>query len=309
MGLVSCTFVIVDDAIPANALEDVVARVFSEDGETFVTQGQTDADGELVLELEDETTYWVRFFKIGYQFDSRLTIEVDSAAVSNTFDVEGVNLTVLPPSTVPQLCRVSGYVRGADFAPRKGIRITFSLTGKPRVVAGEVMVVQDVIVVSDSRGWIEVELVRDGVYDCVIDGMDDEVARVVVPDRTSVSLTELAFPYIASLSYTQDDVEVEEVELAVDETLEVEALVTLSSGVVTPYELDDDTEREAGNFIALTVADPLIVEAMLSGSTLTLVGLTAGTTTITAEVVDGTETDRLPEPTRDLVTLTVTVTE
>jgi len=308
MSLVSTTFVVSDDAIPPNTLESVVVRVFSEDGETFVTEGETDEGGELVLELEDTTTYWVRFFKIGYRFDSQRTVDVDSGAASNTFDVEAIDLTVLPPSTVPELCRVSGYLRGADLAPKKGLRVTFSLTGKPRVVAGEVMVVQDVMAVSDKNGWMEVELVRGGVYDCVIDGMDDSVARVVVPDRTSVKLTELIFPYIYGLTYEVDGDEVDAVEIAVDETLDVTATVQLSSGVETPYELDDGTEREAGNFVQITVEDPSIASAVLSGSTLTLVGIAAGTTTVTAEIADGVETERTPEPTRSLTTLTITVT-
>jgi hypothetical protein len=306
--MVSVTFVITDDAIPANELEGVVVRIFSEDGETFVTQGETDEDGELVLELEDATTYWVRFFKIGYQFKSKLTVDVDSGASSNTFDVEGTDLTILAPSTVPQLCRVGGYTRDAALAPKGGIRITFSLTGKPRVVAGQAIVVQDLIGVSDSDGWLEVELVRSGVYDVVVDGIDDSVYRVVVPDRTSCSLTELIWPYIAELVYSLDGEETTSVGLEVDEELAVVATVILSSGLETPYELDDSTEREAGNFVSLAVEDPDVVEAALDGNTLTLAGKAAGTTTITAEVIGGVETNRLPEPTRYLATLTVTVT-
>lgn len=304
---VSCTFVVADDQTPPGALEDVVVRVFSEDGLTFVTQGQTDEDGELVLELEDDTTYWVRFFKIGYQFESRLTVGADSAAASNTFDVEGVDLTVLPPSTVPELCRASGYVRGADLTPRAGIRFTFSLTGKPRVVAGQVMVVQDLITQSDKDGWIEVELVRGGVYDLVVSTIEDAVYRVVVPDRTSVSMTELVWPYIYGLTYEIDDAEVESVTLDVDETVELDAFVRLSNGVVTPIELDDGQVFYTDSYVELTTTDPGVVTATLAHGVLTLVGVAAGTTTITAAVREDVETDRLPAPTRSLVTLTVVV--
>lgn len=305
--MVSVTLVVADDQIPANALEDVVVRVFSEDGLTFVTQGLTDADGELVLEL-DEATYWARFFKLGYQFESRLTVEVDAGASSNTFDVEAVDLTILPPSTVPSLCKASGYVRGPDLAPKAGIRLVFSLTGKPRIVAGQVMVVQDLITVSDEDGWVEVELVRGGVYDCVVDGMDDSVFRVVVPDRTSVALTELVWPYIASLTYSIDDVTVDEVEVAAGESTTVTATTQLSSGVTTPYELDDGTTRSTASWIHLDIADPTVASFTLSDDVLTITGIAAGTTEITAEVVPDIETERIPVPTRSLATLTVTVT-
>jgi len=307
--MVSCTFVVADDAVPTNALQDVVVRVFSEDGATFVTQGTTDEDGELVLELEDATTYWVRFFKIGYQFESKLLVDADSGASSNVFDVEAVDLVTLPPSTVPCLCRASGYVRGADYAPRAGIRITFSLTGKPRVVAGEVLVVQDVITVSDAHGWVEVELVRDGVYDCVVDGIDDAVYRVIVPDRTSVRLTELVWPYVAALSYSEGGEDVDALELAVDGSITLDATVTLSSGVTTPYELDDGATRSAGDFVTLTVSDPAVASAMLSGDVLTVVGHLPGTAVVTAAVAENVETCRIPEPTRTFSTLTIVVSE
>lgn len=302
--MVPVTLVVTDDAIPTGtALEDVVVRVYSEDGVTFVTEGQTDEDGELVLDLEDATTYWVRFFKIGYRFESQRTIDVDSAASSNTFDVEATDLTTLPPSAVPELCRASGYVRGPGLAPRPGIRFTFTMTGNPRVVAGQVIVVEDLIARSDADGWIEVELVRTGVYDCVVDGRDDVVFRVVVPDRSAVSITELVWPYVAALEYSTDEVEIE-----VGEETEVEATVTLSSGVETPYELDDGTPGTVGTFVTLSVEDEDIASATLDGATLTVVGKAAGTTTVTASVQEDVEAARYPEPTRALATLTITVT-
>jgi hypothetical protein len=152
--MVPITFSVADDTIPTGAaLEDVVVRVYSEDGTLFVTEGQTDEDGELVLDLEDATTYWVRFFKIGYRFESQRTIDVDSSASSNTFDVGATDLTTFPPSAIPELCRASGYVSGPDLAPRSGIRFTFTMTGVPRIVAGRAIVVEDLIAKSDADGW------------------------------------------------------------------------------------------------------------------------------------------------------------
>ena len=308
--MVPVTFVIVDDSVDESPLEDVVVRVYSEDGLTFVTQAQTDEDGTLVLDLEDATTYWVRFFKIGYQFQSKLTVEVDSGASSNTFDVTATDLTELPPSTVPTLCRASGYLAGADLHPREGITVTFTLTGKPRVVSGVAMVLQDLIAKTDENGWIEVELVRGGIYDCVVAGQDDTVYRVVVPDRTSVSFTELVWPYVAELAYQVDGEDVTEVEVAVDETVEVQTFVRLSSGVLTPFKYDGDSEwTDIGSFVELTYSDDATAVVTLSQGTLSIQGAVAGSTTISAEIRDGVEVERLPEPTRTLPSLTITVTE
>jgi len=308
--MVPVTFVIVDDSVDESPLEDVVVRVYSEDGLTFVTQAQTDEDGTLVLDLEDATTYWVRFFKIGYQFQSKLTIEVDSGASSNTFDVTATDLTELPPSTVPTLCRASGYLAGADLHPREGITVTFMLTGKPRVVSGVAMVLQDLIAKTDENGWIEVELVRGGIYDCVVAGQDDTVYRVVVPDKTSVSFTELVWPYVVELAYQVDGEDVTEVEVAVDETVEVQTFVRLSSGVLTPFKYDGDSEwTDIGSFVELTYSDDAAAVVTLSQGTLSIQGAVAGSTTISAEIRDGVEVERLPEPTRTLPSLTITVTE
>lgn len=304
MALVSTTLVVSDDALPANLLEDVTVRYLSEDGLTLVTQGITDANGELTLDLEDVTTYWVRFFKLGYAFPTRLFIDVDSGASSNIFDATATDLQVLPPSTVPYLCKASGYVRGGDLAPKPGISFTFSLTGRPRVVGGQAMIPQDLIAKSDADGWLEVELVRGGVYDLVIAGMDDTVYRVVIPDRTSIELTQLIWPYAATLEYSATSATV-----AVGESVEVTATVTLSSGVQTPYTLDDKQVMGPGNFVRFFIADGSIIDVNVStDGTVTLTGKKAGTTTITSEVVPDVEAIHFPEPTRDFASLVVTVT-
>lgn len=305
MNTTSVTLVTADDLVPTgNPLEDVTVRVYTEDGATFVTEGVTDEDGELVLELEDATTYWVRFFKIGYRFPSQLLVDVDSGASSNTFDVEAVDLTILPPATVPYLCRASGFVRGGDMAPKPGVKLTFMGTGKPRVVYGQVIVVQDVIVQSDEDGWVEVDLVRNGFYDVVVDGLDDTVERVAVPDRGSVSIVELIWPYVAALEYDAG----ESVGVDVGDDVVVTATTTLSSGVTTPFTMDNEKKATStATFIRLTVTDPLVCTINLVDDTLTIHGKAAGTTTITAEVVPNKDVERLPEPTRDFTTLTVTV--
>lgn len=304
--MVSVTFSITDNTKPTGAaLEDVTVRVFSEDGETFVTQGTTDEDGELVLELTDETTYWVRFFKVGYQFASKLTVDVDSSESSNTFDVEGTDLLEYPPSTNEYLCRASGYVRGADWAPRAGLRMTFMLTGEPRVVADQVMVSSDLITESDDDGWIEVELVQGGTYDVIVQGMDDEVQRVQVPELQAISITHLIWPYTQTLEYGSSSVTV-----AVDEEEEVSATVTLSSGVTTPFTMDSGDRYSARSFLKFKVEDEDICGITWDDDdNVVIEGKKAGSTTITATVNEDAEVTRLPEPTRSIAELTVTVTE
>lgn len=303
------TFSVTEEAIPAlsgGALEGVTVRVYSEDGLTFVTQGTTDSDGELVLELADLTTYWVRFFKETYSFDTRLLIDVDSGESSNTFDVEGQYLLDYPPSANTYLCRASGYVRGADWAPKPGVIFTFMLTGKPRVVAGQVMVAGDVTVQSKQDGWVEVELVRNSTYDVLIpDLADDTPMRVQVPDSGAVSITELIWPYIAQLDYSPTSLS-----LAIDEEEKVTTTVTLSSGVTTPFEMDGGDLFYARSFLQFSLSDDSIVNMRWSpdDDALLIEGKKAGTTTLTATIREDAEADRKPDPTRSLASLTITVT-
>ncbi len=304
---VSVTFSVTQKQLPhysGDALENVIVRVFSEDGETFVTQGTTDEDGQLILELADLTTYWVRFFLEEYAFDPRLTIDVDSGASSNEFDVEGQYLAELAPSATNYLCRVQGTVLGAHGAPVSGVRFTFSLTGKPRVVGGRVMVISDVIVESDSDGWVEVELVRNGSYDCVVMGLEDTVYRVQVPDTDACRVTDLIWFYIAELSWDPD-----EVTLAAGDEEEVSPTVTLSSGTTTPFEMDGDDWFYARSFLDFAIADEGIATYEWNeDDTMTITGVAAGTTTITATVKEDAESKREPSPTRSLASLTITVT-
>ena len=308
--MVPVTLLVTDDSIAQVAVGDVVVRFYSEDGSGFITQAQTDEAGELTLDLEDATTYWVRFFKIGYQFASKLAIDVSSGAASNTFDVEAVDLTVLPPATSPILCRASGFLAGGDLVPRKGITLTFMLTGSPRIAAGRVMVLQDLVAISDKDGWVEVDLVRGGVYDCVVGGQDDVVHRVKVPDRTSIDIVDLIWPYLVKLFYRQEGVDVSEVAAQVGEVVEVDTYVLFSSGVVTPFKYDGDvTWRDVSNYLALVVTNNSTATYTLTEGVLSIEGIAAGTTTITAELIAGLEAERLPVPTRTLPTLTIVVTE
>jgi hypothetical protein len=308
--MVSVTLSVIDDSIARVPVADVVVRFYNEDGSVFVTQAQTDEDGELVLDLEAATTYWVRFFKIGYQFASRLAIYVDESESSNTFDVQAVDLTVLPPATSPILCRASGFVSGGDLIPRKGVTFTFMLTGSPRIAAGRAMVSQDLVVVSDKDGWVEVDLVRGGVYDCVVGGQDDVVHRVKVPDRTSIDITDLVWPYLVKLAYQQEGLDVASVAVSVGETIEVDTYVLFSSFVSTPFKYDGDvTWRDVSNYVTLVMADNGIATCTLAKGVLTISGIAAGTTTLDAELIEGLEAARLPEPTRTLPTLTIVVTE
>jgi len=305
--MVTVTFVLVDNQIPtASVLDGAVVRVYSQDGLTFVTQGTTDATGTLALVLTDATTYWVRFFKTGYSFQSKALISVDSGAASNTFDIVGTDLTVRPPSAVPELCRVSGHVVGASGEPVEGSTFRFSMTDFARIVGGRVVTKSKTITTSDSFGYIEVELIRDGVYDATIDGHEDTVYRVKVPDSESSDITDLIWPYVydVDLGLWSTGASV-----SAGEDVEQAVAAKLSSGVVTPVSLDGDDLLGFGYFLSLESQDTAIATVTMNDVTgiMTLSGVAAGTTSVAFTVREGVSAARLPAPTVTLPTLSITV--
>lgn len=303
MSLTAVTLVVTDDAIPSGApLEGVLVRFYSSDGSVFTTEVETDEDGEVTLDLEDTTTYWVRFFKVGYRFASRLQIEVDSAE-SNTFTVEGIDLTTYPPATDPNLCRISGSVLNAGGSPASGVTFEFLLTGKPRIVGRRVMVSSKVIVRSDSDGDVDVDLVRNGVYDVVVEGHDDEVFRVKVPDYAYADVTDLIWPYVASLEFSEDTLA-----LAVGDDGTIEVSLVLSSRTTVPYDLDNDDVVQLGDFVTITSSDESVATISIDADgVMTVSAVAAGTATISAELIEGVTSEREPIPSTTLGTVIVTV--
>jgi len=296
------TFVVVDDTVPtAAALEGTLVRVYSADGTVFITEASTDVDGRLSLDLEDMTTYWVRFFKVGYAFEPRLSIEVDSGLL-NSFDVTGQNLTTLPSSTDPNLCRVSGTLLNGSGIPTHNVTMYFMLTGKPRVVGGRAMLPSKVYATTDRAGYLSVELVRNGVYDVWAAGTDDTVYRAAVPNYGNVNITDLLFPVVVTL-----ELEVPSVVVTLGNSVTVDVLAELSSRVDIPYELDGGDSVSLGSIIGITVAGTAVTTYFI-GSTLYVFGKTLGTATITLTVREGIFALRQPAANTLTASLDVTVT-
>lgn len=307
MAVTPVTIRVVDNSSPTGVpLEDVVIRFYDEAGVTFVTEGTTDENGELVILLEDLTTYWIRLFKIEYAFDNRLRIEVDSGAVSNTFRVVGRDLVDLPPSAVPELCRASGYVVNVAGEPHEGAIIAFNATKLPRLVGGRGIVMSKIIVVSQDDGYVEVELVRSGAYDATVQASENEVIRIKVPDAEAININDLIWPYVAQVLWDPEG----PIALPVDASISVSPTVVLSTGVQTPFEYDERDRKTFGCYVDLAMSVDGIVELSYNEQTDTLLitGKSPGSVTLSATLKDGVEAVRLPEPTRDFQELTIVVT-
>jgi hypothetical protein len=300
--MISVTFVVVDDSIPsALELEGVLVRIYSQDGTTFITEASTDVDGRLTLDLVDLTTYWVRFFKVGYAFNAKATISVDGGLL-NSFDVVGRNLTTQVPSTDPNLCRASGYLVNGAGVPTQNVTMYFMLTGKPRVVGGRAMLPSKVYATTDKHGFFEVELVRNGVYDTWAAGSDDTIYRVVVPDYPNVDISDLLFPEMALLALAQATLTI-----SAGDVVEVPLTAQLSNRVFVPYTLDNGDIVSQASLLIVT-ATGSSASAAFAGSALRIAGLVPGSsTTFVVSVKPGVFVTRQPNSPAITATITVTV--
>lgn len=288
------------DQTAATGVEDVQVRLYSDDGSTFITYGLTDSSGEFTTDVPD-ATYWVRFFKTGFSFASKLKVIVSASAANNTFDVEAENLEQLPPSAANNLCRVSGYVVDAGGQPRKGATFQFMLNQVRHIVSGRPITSAKVISRSDKYGYLEVELIQNAFYEVVVEGLDDQVFMAQVPESQSCNLTELVWPYPARIDLSSSSVSV-----ASGDDEDVTVTLVLSSGVEMP--LPDDAPAGAVSFtVSPESSDTDVATVSLSNSTLTITGVAAGSCTVTFTSPESYE-DRFPEISLSFDSISVTVT-
>lgn len=304
--MLTVTFHVVDDSV--EYLQDVVVRVYSEDGASFVTQGTTDVLGELTLDLEDDMTYWVRFFKIGYEFDTRLAIETDSGEDNNTFTITGTDLNTHPPATDSNYCRASGMFVDATGAETAGVQLRFALQSPPKVVGGMALARSMKVTHSDEDGKVSIDLIRNATYNVMVEGREDDPFQVKVPDQSAIDIIDLLWPVPEAVEFSEDTLEV-----AVDESDIITVTLVMSNGVDVPYEIEGlelpDTTRVT-DFIKFVVDDTTVCTVSFNSTTneLTVLGVESGTTTVTAELVsDPPYVERFPAIEVTFGVLTVTV--
>jgi hypothetical protein len=302
--MVEVTFNIVDDSIPAEALETVFVRVLNEDGTEIEAEGYTDSSGSVVFDLEDETTYWVRCFQRGYYFERRQYAEVDSGEESNEFEIVGQNRVTYLTASDPALCRVGGETLNAAGAPVAGVIFAFSLSNPaaPRIVSGRAMFPSKVIVQSDSDGQVDVELVRGCVYNVHCSGFEDEFFQIMVPDYAYVDIAELLFPYPGSVTPAEDSVSV-----AAGESTTVEVTALMRSRLEVPYYLEDGTLVSASEFIEVESSDTDVATATWVDGVVGITGVAAGTATISFSLDEDSVSPRIPMPSVSYTPIIVTV--
>lgn len=268
--MTAITIEVRDNLNPTSAVEGVVVRVYNQAGDSFVTQLTTDSSGTVTTDVPD-ATYWVRFYKSGYSFQSKLLIEVD-AAETNSWLITANDLTELPPSGADGICRVSGYLIDAQGAPSHLPILTFMVPIGKRIMGRNIIGTEKIAAQPNSDGYFEVELIQNLKYEVVMASISDEVLTVKVPSLQACNITDLIYPMGKLLSSLPSTATV-----TVGEDTEVSVSLGASSGISLP---DTDMGLTVSTLFSVETSPTSGLSVAIAADKLTLNASEAGTYTV-----------------------------
>jgi hypothetical protein len=307
IGMMAGLNVMTDDAIP-QPVAGMRLRVF-DDADTFLAEGNTDAGGRLGLTLDGlpdpGKEYIIRLRKDGTTIEGGVAQKVSvfdplPIGATNEFDFTAHVMT-LPESTDPQLCKISGYLVDASLRPLRGVTMRFfpregfpdirpsgiHFLGQPTVVR-RLVIAEEIVVTTDSRGYIELELPRTGVYDLSFEGLQIHglwtLSEILVPDVSAMALEELLFPYVTEVAFDPATMM-----LTVGTSAEAVLSVTMSNLQLMEF-------PDFGSFLEFDTDNHAVATVVWNGSTgkLSVIPVAPGTASVTVLRRKGTVTPRLP---------------
>lgn len=204
MSIEAINIYVKDDTINHLPVAGVVVRIFDSTGTTFITQGISDDDGLVGLSLTAPSGYQARFFLEKFsirQPQKFLTVVTpDPSGYNNNFSVIGHMFS--PPEAVhPRLCRCSGFFRRPDSSPAINHTIHVIAKFDPILFQGDAMLTERLKDKTDPRGFVQFDLVRFAQYEVTVEGFEDQVRIITVPDAPSVNLPDLLFPVVSSIDF------------------------------------------------------------------------------------------------------------
>lgn len=272
MATVTVDVYVLDTTVMENPVAGVNVRVLSEDGTSVITQATTDSTGLASFDLPDSTTYQLRMYAFQVGFINPQLIVVEPAPATNEFQVSA-QLLAPPVPLDARLCTAYGYFRDVTGAPQANLEAHFIAKFDPVWLDGAAVLSERVIARSDQNGYMQLNLIRNGHFDVTIQGEEDVVRHIKVPDAPNVSLPDLIFP-IVNL-----------VELVPPGPYTVAAGAKLSVGI-TVYASDGENLGVGCGNIRFQSSDPSILSWDISNAGLVLVGMAPGTATLTITRTD-----------------------
>ena len=196
----SAVDVYVNDTSPTQSpVAGVTVKVLSQDGKLTYSLTTTDAQGHAGFLLPDSQTYQMRLYKFGVSFSQPVLFSVLAEPLApgqtNAFDVAAVLVTPPVPNDA-RLCTAFGYFRDVTGAPQSNVQIHFIAKFDPVWLDGAAVVSERVVVSTDCRGYVQVNLIRNGQYECTVEGEEDITRTINVPDAPNVNIADLIFPVV-----------------------------------------------------------------------------------------------------------------
>lgn len=268
MGAYESVDIFVEDDTPIkNPVEGLLVRVFDATGTTFFSQDTTDATGHVGFTLWTQS-YSLRFYKEGVQVRQPQIIDVVEGAV-NAFNVSAT-VFVHPISNDPRLCRCSGFFRDITGAPHPWLGMYFLGQFSPILLEGAAILSERRSIRTDKDGYACIDLIRGACYEATIEGFEDTLRQVAVPDSPSANLPDLLFPVVEEVTFDPPG----PYSLAVGEILEVTPLVVASNGVPLTGTATADVQWLSSDSAVLSVG--------VTATTLVLTGMSAGSAELQA---------------------------
>lgn len=303
MPLETVEITVQDDQIVPALVDDITVRVFDAAGAALITEGATGSviPGKVQFTLNGEDppeTYQLRFYLNGGSIRSPQYIQVYSppsaapAPATNNFIVTASMFT-LPTATNPRLCRASGYIWGPDGRPKFGIDIAFIPCFRPLVVDSIGVLGERVNAKTDKTGYIQIDLLRDGMYGVTLESHENVVREVMVPDRSSINIMHLLFPIVVAIDFGTVSVGVP-----------LNGAVTLTP-TITASDFRE-LEGTAPEDVQYVVDNPAIASVVVNQNTIVINGLSAGSTNLRVSRKDSSIV-YIPDPGIDGAVLPITV--
>jgi hypothetical protein len=294
MSLSSVDLYVHDDATQNPPVEGVVVRVFDSTGTMFITQGTTDVDGHVGFSLAAPGTYQARFFKEKFSVQQpQLFTTLDQ--LPNNFAVIGH--VYKPPEAVhPRLCCCSGFFKNPDNSAAVRHLIHIIPKFDPILFEGSAMLTELLKQATDEAGYAQFNLVRNGQYQVTVEGFEDEVRIITIPDLPSVNLPDLIFSVVELITF--DPPGPYSIGVGAQNDVIVVPTVHTSDGRVLPGSALGDVQWSSSDISVLAV--------LASGANLTLRGMAPGLAQIQAVRVD-TSIIRIPNTPIQGVPVDVTV--
>lgn len=254
---------VVTDNTPAHVpMVGVTVKVFSQDGTITYSQGSTDLLGVASFLLESGITYSVRFYKFGVSFNQPLLMPV-IAGGPNVFDITA--LVLIPPVSLdPRLCVAYGYFRMVTGAPAVGEQLIFISRFSPIWLEGSGVLNERVQVSTDEKGYVCIPLIRCGQYDVTVEGYEDTIRTIYVPDAPNVNINDLLFPIVNSVSFDPPGPYV----LTIGTDLTITPTVLVSDGRTLVGSAMADVQWSSSNpstFVVLPTQLTLVLRGLAAG--------------------------------------------